>query len=59
MSRTTVLATTSGSYWTGLQKMYVVLDKVKPSISSLKGVNLAAARPTTIQAAKCSFRVIE
>jgi hypothetical protein len=27
--------------------MYAVLDKEKPGIGSIKGINLAAARPTT------------
>jgi hypothetical protein len=29
--------------------MYVVSDKDKPGIGSIRGLNLAAVRPTTVQ----------
>jgi hypothetical protein len=29
--------------------MYVVLDKEKPGIGSVRGLNLAAVRPMTVQ----------
>jgi hypothetical protein len=38
--------------------MYVVLDKEKPDIGSIRGLNLAAVRPTTVHLTNCSFRVV-
>jgi hypothetical protein len=35
--------------------MYVVLDKEKSGIGNIKGLNLAAVRPTTVQLTNCSF----
>jgi hypothetical protein len=42
-----------------LIKMYVVLDKKKPCIGSIRGLNLAAVRPTVDQLANCSFEVVK
>jgi hypothetical protein len=39
--------------------MYGVLDKEKPRIGSIRGLNLAAVRPTTDELTNCSFGVIE
>jgi hypothetical protein len=38
--------------------MYVVLDKEKPGIGSIRGLNLEVVRPVTIQVTNCSFRVV-
>jgi hypothetical protein len=38
--------------------MYMVLDKEKPGIGNMRGFNLAAVRPATIQLTNCSFRVV-
>jgi hypothetical protein len=38
--------------------MYVALDKEKPGIGTIKGVILAAVRPTTVQLTDCNFRVV-
>jgi hypothetical protein len=38
--------------------MYVVLDKEKPSIYSIRGLNLAAGRLTTVHLTNCSFSVV-
>jgi hypothetical protein len=38
--------------------MYVLVDKEKPGIGSIRGFNLAAVRPTTVQLTNCSFRVV-
>jgi hypothetical protein len=38
--------------------MYVILDKEKPGIGNIRGLNLAAVRPTTVQLTNCSFRVV-
>jgi hypothetical protein len=38
--------------------MYVVLENEKPGIGSIRGLNLVAVRPTTIQLTNCSFRVV-
>jgi hypothetical protein len=38
--------------------MYVVLDREEPGIGSIRGLNLAAVRPTTVQLTNCSFRVV-
>jgi hypothetical protein len=38
--------------------MYVVFDKEKAGIGSLRGLNSAAARPTTVQLTNRSFRVV-
>ena len=40
-----------------IQYNTVVLDKEKPCIGSMRGLNLAAGRPTTVQLTNCSFRV--
>jgi hypothetical protein len=39
-------------------KMYVVLDKEKPGIGSIRILNLTEVRSTTVQVAKCSFKII-
>jgi hypothetical protein len=36
--------------------MYVVLDKEKARAGSIRGFNLAAVRPTTVQLTDYSFR---
>jgi hypothetical protein len=36
----------------------VVLDKEKPGIGSIRCLNLAALRPTTVQMINCSFGVL-
>jgi hypothetical protein len=38
---------------------YVVLDKEKPCRRGIKGLNLAAVRPTTVQLTDCSFGVVK
>jgi hypothetical protein len=38
--------------------MYVELDKEKPCIGSINGVNLESVRPTTVQLINCSFRIV-
>jgi hypothetical protein len=38
--------------------MYVVLDKEKPGIGSIGGLNSAAVRPTTVQLTNCGFRIV-
>jgi hypothetical protein len=38
--------------------MYVVLDKEKSAIGSIRGLNLATVRPTTVQLTNYSFRVV-
>jgi hypothetical protein len=38
--------------------MYVVWDKEKPGAGSIRGLNLAAVRPTAVQLTHCSFRVV-
>jgi hypothetical protein len=38
--------------------MYMVLDKKKPGIGSIRGLYLAAVRPTTVQLTNYSFRVV-
>jgi hypothetical protein len=35
-----------------------VLDKERPGLGSVRGVNLVAVRPTTIQLTNHSFRVV-
>jgi hypothetical protein len=37
--------------------MYVILDKEKPGIGSVRGLNMAAVRPKTIQLTDRSFRI--
>jgi hypothetical protein len=39
-------------------QMYVVLDKQNPDIGSIRGLNLAVVRPTTVQQTNCSFRIV-
>jgi hypothetical protein len=39
-------------------EMNVVLDKEKPGIGSIRGLNSAAVRPTTVQLTNCSFTVV-
>jgi hypothetical protein len=39
--------------------MYVVLDKEKPGIRSITGLNLAAVTPTTFQMTTCSFGIVK
>jgi hypothetical protein len=39
--------------------MYIVLDKEKPGIESIRGLNLVAVRPMNVQLTNCSFRVIK
>jgi hypothetical protein len=39
--------------------MYVVLDKEKPGIGSIRGLNLAAASPAVVKVTDCSFRVVK
>jgi hypothetical protein len=38
--------------------MYVVLDKENADLGSIRGLNLATVRPTTVQLIKHSFRVV-
>jgi hypothetical protein len=38
--------------------MYMVLDKEKPGIGIIRGLNLAPVRPTTVQLTDCNFRVV-
>jgi hypothetical protein len=38
--------------------MYVVLDKEKPGLGSIRGLNLAAVAPSTVQLTNYSFRVV-
>jgi hypothetical protein len=35
--------------------MYVLLDKENPSTGNIRGLNLAADKPTTVQVSKCRF----
>lgn len=39
--------------------MYMQLDKNKPCIGSVKGLNLAAVRCVTIQVTNCHFVVVQ
>jgi hypothetical protein len=39
-------------------QMYGVLDKEKPGRGSVRGLNLAAVRPTTVQLTKSGFRTV-
>jgi hypothetical protein len=39
--------------------MYVVLDKEMPGRGNMRGLNLAAVRPTTVQLANSSFIVVK
>jgi hypothetical protein len=41
-----------------VNQMYVVLDKENRSVGSIRGLNFAAVRPTTVQLTNCSFRVV-
>jgi hypothetical protein len=36
----------------------MVLDKENPCIGSVRGLNMAAVRPTTVQLTNCSFIVV-
>jgi hypothetical protein len=38
--------------------MYVTVDKEKPVTESIRGLNLAAVTPTTVQLTNRSFRVV-
>jgi hypothetical protein len=38
--------------------MYMVLDKEKPSIGGIRGLNLEVVRPTTVKLINSSFRVV-
>jgi hypothetical protein len=40
-------------------EIYVVVGKEKPCIGTVRGLNFAAVRLTTIQLTKCSFRVLK
>jgi hypothetical protein len=37
---------------------YVVLDKEKPGTGSIRGLNLAAVRPTAVRLTNCTFRAV-
>jgi hypothetical protein len=39
--------------------MYVVLDKERPCIGSIRGLNLAAVKPTTVHVINCHFGMVE
>jgi hypothetical protein len=36
-------------------QMYVELDKEKPGIGNIRGLNLVAVKPTTLQVSNCLF----
>jgi hypothetical protein len=36
-------------------QMYVQLDKEKPGIGNIRGLNLAAVKSTTVQVSDCRF----
>jgi hypothetical protein len=36
-------------------KMFAILDKVKPDIENIRGLNLAAVRHTTVQVTRLLF----
>jgi hypothetical protein len=38
--------------------MYMVLDREKPAIGSIRALNLAVVRLTTVQLTNCSFRAV-
>jgi hypothetical protein len=38
--------------------MYTVPDKEKPGIGNIRGLNVAAVRPTTVQQTNRSFRIV-
>jgi hypothetical protein len=44
----------AGPYKIMITKMFVKLDKVKPSTESIRGLNLAAVKHTTVQVARLS-----
>jgi hypothetical protein len=39
--------------------MYVVFDKERPCIRSIRGLNFAVVRPTTVQVTNCHFEVVK
>jgi hypothetical protein len=39
-------------------QMYVQLDKEKPGIGNIKGLNLSAVKSTTVQVSDCCFCVL-
>jgi hypothetical protein len=39
--------------------MYVVLEKVRPCIGIIRGLNLAPVKPTTVHVINCRFRLVE
>jgi hypothetical protein len=41
------------SYKITLTQMFATLDKAKPSTENIRGLNLAAVRPTTVQVTSC------
>jgi uncharacterized membrane protein YfhO len=40
-----------------LIQMFATLDKAKPSIENIRGLNLAAVRPTTVQVTSCRHSI--
>jgi hypothetical protein len=40
-------------------EIYLVVDKERPCVGTVRGFNLAAVRLTTLQLTECSFRVVK